>query len=283
MSKFGAGILGLLMVLGLLPFVLVARSRATRNGNEEIHLVFDMDNQPRFDPQSTSPVFADGRAMRPQVAGTVAQEDLMLKNETLNDPANPRPVDGTDNAMVLSDPGTYAAVMLGRNRAGDMTDEQFNKAEPASADPKAKDADINKDPFYVRTIPAEVKVTPDLVRRGQERFTIYCTPCHGQSGYGDGMVDKRASDIQRAGGDAVWTTPQNLHEAKILGRPDGHIFNTITNGVRTMPPYDKQITVLDRWAIVAYLRALQRSQQAQPGDVTAAAVQVNTQQTAVAR
>lgn len=112
MSKFGAGILGLLMVLGLLPFVLVARLCATRNGNEEIHLVFDMDNQPRFDPQSTSPVFADGRAMRPQVAGTVAQEDLMLKNETLNDPANPRPVDGTDNAMVLSDPGTYAAVML---------------------------------------------------------------------------------------------------------------------------------------------------------------------------
>jgi mono/diheme cytochrome c family protein len=61
-------------------------------------------------------------------------------------------------------------------------------------------------------------------------------------------------------------TPQNLHEPKIAGRPDGHIFNTITNGIRTMAPYDKQIGTEDRWAIVAYVRALQRSQNARPGD-----------------
>jgi mono/diheme cytochrome c family protein len=263
MSKFVIGIVGMFMVLGLLPFVLVARSRAKRSGNEEIHLWFDMDHQSRYNPQASSPVFADGRAMRPQVAGTVAQEDMELRNEVLNDVENPHLVDGTDNRMVLADPGAYAAVMLGRVRAGGMTDEQFDELAPP-ADDKAVAADSK---FYVRTIPAEVKVSQDLIHRGQERFTIYCAPCHGQSGYGDGMVDQRATAIQAAGGDAAWTHPQNLHEAKILARPDGHIFNTISNGARTMPAYDKQITVLDRWAIVAYVRALQRSQQAQPGDL----------------
>jgi mono/diheme cytochrome c family protein len=263
MSKFGIGIIAMFLVLGLLPFVLVARSRASHSSAQEIHLIFDMDNQSRFDPQATSPVFADGRSMRPQIAGTVAQEDMELRNEVLNDVDHPRLVDGTANEMVLSDPGTYAAVMLGRIRAGNMTDEQFDDLTPP-ADDKSVAGDTK---FYVRTIPAEVKVSQDLIHRGQERFTIYCAPCHGQSGYGDGMVDQRATAIQAAGGDAAWTHPQNLHEAKILARPDGHIFNTITNGARTMPAYDKQITVLDRWAIVAYVRALQRSQQALPADL----------------
>ena len=60
--------------------------------------------------------------------------------------------------------------------------------------------------------------------------------------------------------------PQNLQEAKIRARPDGSIFNTIGNGIRTMPAYDKQIAIEDRWTIVAYLRALERSQNARPGD-----------------
>src|SRR5205823_2858225 len=97
----------------------------------------------------------------------------------------------------------------------------------------------------------------------QERFNIYCAPCHGQSGYGDGPVALRAKSLKDAGvADAAsaWVDPQNLHEAKIHTRPDGHIFNTITNGARTMPPYDKQISVLDRWAIIAYVRALEKSQ-----------------------
>jgi mono/diheme cytochrome c family protein len=264
MSKFGMGIIGMFLVIGMLPFVLVARARARKSPAEQIHLVLDMDHQPRFDPQSSSPVFADGRAMRPQVAGTLAQEDLKLRNEQVNDPENPHFVDGAANEMVLSDPGTYAAVMLGRVRAGAMTDEQFDALTPP-VDDKALAMDKT---FYVRTIPPEVKVTEDLMHRGQERFTIYCAPCHGQFGYGNGMIDARATALQAAGGDAVWVHPQNLHEAKILSRPDGDIYNTITNGARSMPAYDKQITVLDRWAIVAYVRALQRSQQAQPGDLT---------------
>ncbi len=228
-----------------------------------------MDHQPRFGPQASSPVFADGRAMRPQVAGTVAQEDLFVKSEILNDVENPRLVDGAMPTISLADPATYAEVMLGRTRVrAKETDEEFDNTQPVTVtNPKANDADVAKDTFYVRTIPSEVRVTPEFMHRGQERFNIYCSPCHGASGYGDGMVDQRATGIQTSGGDAVWTHPQNLHEAKILTRPDGHIFNTITNGIRTMPAYDKQISTLDRWAIVAYLRALERSQQAQPGDM----------------
>jgi hypothetical protein len=77
----------------------------------------------------------------------------------------------------------------------------------------------------------------------------------------------RSKAIKEAGvpgRESQLTDPQNLHDPKILSRPDGHIFNTITNGIRTMPPYDKQITILDRWAIVSYIRALQNSQNAPP-------------------
>jgi mono/diheme cytochrome c family protein len=61
--------------------------------------------------------------------------------------------------------------------------------------------------------------------------------------------------------------PSSLHDAGVRGRPVGHVFNTITNGIRTMPSYAAQIDVLDRWAIVAYVRALQRSQHGSPGDL----------------
>jgi mono/diheme cytochrome c family protein len=151
-----------------------------------------------------------------------------------------------------------------------MTDEQFNAAKPVNlTNDKATDDDIAKDTFYVATIPPQFKVTPDFIHRGQERFTIYCAPCHGNSGYGDGPIMHRSALIKDAGApgrESTLTDPQNLHDPKIHSRPDGHIFNTITNGVRTMPPYDKQISIRDRWAIVAYVRALQNSQNA-PADL----------------
>jgi mono/diheme cytochrome c family protein len=115
-------------------------------------------------------------------------------------------------------------------------------------------------PAYVKEFP--VKVTMDLLRRGRERFTINCAVCHGQAGYGNGAVALRAAEIKEAQGDASgWVTPKDFHTADMLAQPVGQIFNTITNGARTMPAYAKQVSVLDRWAIVAYVKALQRSQQ----------------------
>ena len=208
-------------------------------------------------------MFADGRAMRPEIEGTLAREDLTLQPEILNDPLNPRLI---GKPLSLTDPTNHANITLGRIRPADMPDAHFNALKPPTDDTAiAKDAT-----FYIKTIPLQIPVTQDFIRRGQERFNIYCAPCHGQSGYGDGPIALRAKSLQDAPpisdptAASAWVQPQNLHEPKILTRTDGHLFNTITNGIRTMPPYDKQISILDRWSITAYLRALQKSQNTEP-------------------
>ncbi len=106
---------------------------------------------------------------------------------------------------------------------------------------------------FVETFP--MPVTEPLLAHGQERFKIYCAPCHGLAGYGDGIVAIRADRLQ----EGTFVPPTSMHSKTVLARPVGHLFNTITNGIRTMPPYGPQIPVADRWAIVAYVRALQRS------------------------
>lgn len=102
-----------------------------------------------------------------------------------------------------------------------------------------------------------LKITGALLERGQDRFQIYCTPCHGRTGQGNGMVIAHGFPIP----------PPNFHDDRIIQMPDGQIFHTITYGVRNMPSYGKQVPEEDRWAIVAYLRALQRSSHATINDV----------------
>jgi mono/diheme cytochrome c family protein len=118
--------------------------------------------------------------------------------------------------------------------------------------------------------PEKTPLTADLMKRGQDRFTIYCRPCHGDAGFGDGIVNKRAMELVNTGmNGTVWVQPKSLHEAAIREQPVGQIFHTITTGIRTMPAYESQIPIEDRWAIVAYVKALQRSQHAKPEDVPA--------------
>jgi mono/diheme cytochrome c family protein len=102
-----------------------------------------------------------------------------------------------------------------------------------------------------------VPVTMPLLKRGQERFDIFCSPCHGRLGDGQGMVVKRGM-----------IPPPTFHDDRLRNIQDGHIFDVMTNGIRNMPPYRYQIPVADRWAIVAYFRALQRSQHATDTDLT---------------
>ena len=121
---------------------------------------------------------------------------------------------------------------------------------------------------WADTFPPRIDMNEAMIRRGQDRFNIYCTPCHGGAGYGDGIVHVRAMKLVTAGvNGTTWVAPKSLHEAAIREQPLGQTFNTITNGVRTMPPYGDQIPVADRWAIVAFVKALQRSQHAEPGDL----------------
>ena len=82
--------------------------------------------------------------------------------------------------------------------------------------------------------------------------------CHGIDGYGKGMIEIRSEEL------GMTFNVKSLHDADVRARPDGHIFNTITNGIRNMPSYSSQIPVADRWAIIAYVRALQLSQNVPP-------------------
>jgi mono/diheme cytochrome c family protein len=99
-------------------------------------------------------------------------------------------------------------------------------------------------------------ITPELMRRGQERFDIYCAPCHGAVGDAKSIVVKKGL-----------LPPPSFHEQRLRDTVDGHFYDVITHGVRSMPPYKYQIRLEDRWAIVAYIRALQRSQNATINDV----------------
>ncbi len=113
---------------------------------------------------------------------------------------------------------------------------------------------VNKFPF---------EITEADIKRGQERYQIYCAPCHGLTGDGAGMISQRAEQLA----EGTWTPPLSYHEETVLKRPAGHLYNTIANGIRNMAPYGDQISIQDRWRIVAYIRALQRSQRATLNDV----------------
>lgn len=196
-----------LTVIALLPAAMISRARTSRSPTPRINLIPDMDYQPKYLPQTENRLFADGRAMRPRVEGTIARGQLQEDDH------------------------------LYRGRVGED---------------------------WAASIP--LPVTKAFMERGRERFDIHCAVCHGTAGYGDGMVAKRADELTQLG-KASWTPPTSLHEEIARQRPDGHIFNTITHGIRSMPAYGSQISVEDRWAIVAYVRALQRSQDARIEDV----------------
>jgi len=102
-------------------------------------------------------------------------------------------------------------------------------------------------------------VTKDVVLRGQQRFNIYCSPCHDHTGSGDGMVVRRG-----------FRHPPSYHIERLEKVPNGYIFDVITNGFGAMPSYALQVQPADRWAIVSYVRALQASQLASLNDVPAA-------------
>lgn len=112
---------------------------------------------------------------------------------------------------------------------------------------------------YVEEIPFEV--TASVLGRGQERYNIYCTPCHGIAGDGRGIV------AVGNGGLGYGFQVPSYHTEGLRAREDGYIYDVIQNGINTMPSYGHQINPADRWAIVAYVRALQRSQAAGAADL----------------
>jgi mono/diheme cytochrome c family protein len=105
-----------------------------------------------------------------------------------------------------------------------------------------------------------IPLTEATMERGQERYNLYCTPCHSRVGNGNGMIVQRG--YKPAG---------NFHSDRLRSAPLGHFFQVMTNGYGAMPDYSAQLTPADRWAVAAYIRALQLSQNAKPGDVPSGA------------
>jgi len=191
------GVPAMLVVMAALIF---SGCQGSISSDPPIHINPNMDFQERFEAQEANPFFADNRAMREPIPGTVARG--FLKDDT--------------------------AFHFG----------------------------INSDGTPVLTMP--VAVTASLVERGQERYEIFCAVCHGSAGDGNGIIMT---------GNYGFVPAPTFHTEAIRDMPDGHFFNAITEGIRTMPSYASQIPVADRWAIVAYIRALQRSQNASADDV----------------
>jgi mono/diheme cytochrome c family protein len=100
------------------------------------------------------------------------------------------------------------------------------------------------------------RVDGQRLARGRERYEIYCSPCHGRTGSGDGMIVRRG-----------YKRPPTYHDDRLRDAPVGHYFDVITNGFGAMPDYAVQLTAEDRWNVIAYIRALQLSEHASLSDV----------------
>jgi mono/diheme cytochrome c family protein len=198
-----------------------------------------MADQPSYRPLRPSAFFADGRSERPLIAGTVARGQL--------------------NDDVHLHTGKWPRQIQDVLQAGGVLGT-------AAGNPLSALAMAFERPLYADTFP--MPITRSGLEHGQERFNIYCAVCHDQAGTGRGMV------VQRG-----FTPPPSFHtdwsrglalqgsRVKLRDAPVGYYFTVITRGYGAMPDYAEQVPVADRWAIIAYIRALQLSQGAALADV----------------
>ena len=277
----GLIVIGIMLgMLSLVPFGLALKARTTTSENTRIHLVQDMDQQPRLNAQQRSPIFRDGRAARPDVQGAVPHStDLMdpeyyrgiqsdggggdnesaLRGMTAAELALFDLGDGTSDAAGEAGEGNDGAGELDGD-SGEGNPDQAGLDDSTGA---AADSDVPPEPNWVEEFPAAFEITSEKMARGQERFKIYCAPCHGLGGHGNGLVTQRAQLI----GASTWVQPVSFHAEAVRTQPVGRLYNTVANGIRKMPGYSAQIPVDDRWAIVLYLRALQASQLGETDDL----------------
>ena len=187
-------------LLLLAAFVGLTGCQGSLSEKPPVHLNQNMDFQERFDAQESNAFFADNRAMREPVKGTVARG--LLKDDTV--------------------------LWTGRDASGDFV------ANPLTVDMA-------------------------LLERGREMYEIYCSVCHGLAGDGQGII--------MTGGYGYVPAP-SYHTDMLRAQADGYIYDALTNGIRSMPGYGSQIKKPeDRWAVVAFIRALERSQAASAADV----------------
>ena len=205
-------------ILVFCAVVALAGFRGSKMSHPPLEIFPDMDHQPKYQPQHVSDFFADGRAARKPVEGTIPL-GYTLEHRFLQS--------GARNGVLGSGGFTNAPDYYNTGKMGDAYGDGF-----------------------------PLEVTEQLLQRGEERFNINCAVCHGRTGSGNGIVTQYGL-----------VAVANFHAERIRTMPDGQIFSAITNGKNTMGAYGPQIAVEDRWAIVSYVRALQRSQNATVADL----------------
>ena len=183
----------------------------------------DMQDQPKVIAYRQNPFYRDSVSAKPPVDGTVPRGYLRADREFyLGKKANA----GQQSGPVLT------------QATGAQSPAAPGSANPASMYPD----DVETFPF---------SITKEDLNRGQERYQIFCSVCHGATGYGDGMIARRGFNKP---------APASYHQDRLRQAPVGHFFDVMTNGWGAMPSYAAQIPVEDRWKIIAYIRALQLSQ-----------------------
>ena len=182
----------------------------------------DMQDQPKMKAFRGTTFFGDGLSARQPIPGTVARGFLRSNTEFFTG----------KKSRTTAGPGTQSIQGQGQNQP-----------QP----PQQAGAQANVYPDDIDYLP--IPVNEDVVKRGRERYNIFCSACHGFTGNGDGMIVRRG--FRRAA---------SFNDDRLRQAPVGHFFDAMTNGWGAMPSYAPQIAVQDRWAIIAYIRALQESQ-----------------------
>jgi len=195
-----------------------------------VYVFDDMDYQPKYKAQGENAFFADGRDARPAVAGTVARGTGL----------EPLKVFSADYRRAES---LNPSFVSGKDAKG-----EFLAGFPA------------KSLKLVKGQPGDYAVDAAVLALGQAKYQVYCAVCHGDAADGNGIMKVRAS----LEGDVGILTIANLQTPVIRAYPNGQLFDVITNGKNTMMGYGDKLTPEERWAVVAYLRALQLSQNCPP-------------------
>lgn len=240
----------------LLPLYLWMTS-STTTPFPRISFFRDMETQAKAKAQTASTLFDNKIAARKAVPGTIAR------------------------GSVLGDPLYYLGYepeseVVFRGGAGDVRFASFNSGssvparliadeedEPSSGDDAPAAASEIEEKDWATAFPESLKVDSELMDLGQKKFDIYCSTCHGLTGAGDGLITKRALGLMQG----TWVQPTSLHAKAVIEQPVGRVYSTISNGIRKMPGYKEQLSPEERWAIVLYIKALQRSQNATADDV----------------
>ena len=307
MPKFILPAIAIITLFAAVPFILVANARASYSEKPQLHLIPDMDFQFKQKSQTRSDFFKDQRGSRANVPGTVYAGKLLkddgspmnqaeylhyyyglveeeVKIPPATDSTDPTADEGekkADEGEKKADEGEKKAdEAVASSSSVEMIDKSRMEglshvggtAFGGGGGPKAASSETKQS--FALSFPSVINLKANaekLMARGQERYNIYCAPCHGEAGYGNGLVQRRitmSSQDDSTDNDSVnWTSPANITDQSVARQPHGQLFYSISFGKGEMFGYSAQITEKDRWAITLYLRALQRRANASQSDL----------------